>query len=1710
MKDIYKLIMENVLDGKLEKQAAKQLMKMLKQEHKEIERDIAIIGISIKFPMADDIHGFWSNIRNKVDCIGELPKNRKVDADNFLNMLNVPQKNIKYVEAAYLKDLDKFDNNFFRISPKEANMMEPSQRLFLEVGFEAIEDSGYGGEALKGSNTGVYVGYSSDLRTNYAKLLLESNTPSLEVAIPGNLASLIPNRLSFFLDLKGPSMIIQTACSSSLVAVHTACKALRNEECDMAIAGGVKIDILPLESEFKMGIEAEDGRTKAFDDRGDGSGVGEGIAAIVLKPLNKAIEDGDNIYAVIKGSCINQDGTAASITVPNVESQKEVVIKAWESARINPETISYIEAHGTGTKLGDPIEIDGITAAFKQYTDKKQFCAISSIKTNMGHLYESAGVAGLVKAIMALQYRELPPMIHFERPNARINFVNSPIYINTKLRKWKTKDYPRRCGVSSFGIGGTNCHVVLEEAPKVERKSLSNNEKLKLLALSAKNENALKELANKYIENFNKIKQFDLEDICYTANTGRGHYNCRVALLVKNHDEFKKMLNVIKRGNFEGIDSPQIYYGKHDIVSASKKVLGKEEITEETKIRLNVSAKSKLTSFIKENKKDNDALKDICNLYIQGADIEWKDLYYGEDVRRVSIPTYPFEKNRCWIEFSNAKKEERKQLTNADSFYSNIRWVAKRLQINDKSMEHKSILIFKDMLGLGAELATRLKGEGKNVIEVEFGEVFEKLGTDKYMITGKEEEYEKLMKELECEELSQILHMSSIAEKDNINSVEELDEELNTGVMSLFLLIKAIGKNNLKQAMDIILVGKNAYEVTKKEEYLKPTNATLFGLSKTISNEYSNLKCRCIDIDEQLSCDELIAELKNGQNTFNIAYRNGVRYIEEISSVNIMDFSENNISIKEGGIYIITGGTGGIGLEVCKYLASKNKVKLALINRSILPPREQWDEIIKRAENKKICRAIETIIEIEENGSQVTCYSEDITNTSNMRRILNTLREKYGRINGIIHGAGIAGDGFIFSKKYETFKKVLLPKVHGTWILNHLTQSDNLDFFIMFSSEASILGLPGQGDYTAANSYMDSFSEYRNKKGYKTLAINWPIWNETGMSVDNGVDMNTIFKSISTKQGIETFEELLKRNIARVIVGEWNYNEEILNILQTNLSLEVKKKMKVLKEHAQPDKNKEKKSISVRLKGREDGSYSETEKMIAQAWAEVLGFEELNIYDSFYELGGDSLLAFKLVNNISKLLNRDINIAEIFNFTSIFDFASYLDGSGFEEEDMDNFINTDDIGKKEAYFPISLAQKKIFMSNNIEDTKFNHNSPLIYIVEGHLSVNRLENALNKIVNRHEILRTYFEFMDGDIFQKIHEELKITISHKKVEDTDILSMVQAFIERFDLNSAPLLRMEVVEFAREKSLIMIDISNVIADYMSKNLLVKELVSIYEGNELMPLKLQYKDFVLWQNEFLKSNSIMQQENYWLRVFEEEIPLLNLPYDFLPTALQNSEVNTFEFVIDRMLTTDIKTLISKTDTTMYMLLLAVYTVLLYKYSGQQDIVVGFPITGRDYEELNYIIGVFENTLAIRSYPLGTKKFCDFLQEVKTNFLKAYENKDCQLEELINKFNISGDSCKNKLFNTKFSLLNMESSEITATEAKFSQYKMNRKNCNFDLAIEAKEKSGEILITIEYSVDLFKMKTIERIAHDFTNIIRNITKKPMIELNLIGSVSYK
>jgi len=516
---------------------------MSKKKNKP-ETDIAIIGMACRFPEANNYNQFWENLKNGVNSIKEIPPERWDTSKYYSPDINAPNKSISKW-CGLVDDFDKFDNSFFNISPREAMHMDPHQRLMLETTWGCIEDAGVPLNNLQRKKTSLYLGTTT---IDFAQWSSEYSIDSDGYSVSGSYECMTANRISYLLGLSGASYPVDAACASSLVALHEAKQALLGGQCDYALAGGVSLHFhfrkyLSFSKAYAL---SPDGQCKAFDKNANGYVPGEGAGVLLLQPLNSAIKEGNHVYGIIKGSAINHCGKTKSFSAPSVKAQEAVITSSYKDADINPKTINYIESHGTGTSLGDPIELEALTKAFEFYTQKKHFCKIGSVKTNIGHLEAAAGIASVIKVLLMFKNKQIPKILNFNDPNPVINFENSPFSVATELNEWKNIDQKTqlRAGVSAFSFGGVNAHLILEE-PQAILKSQKESTNDNLFLFSAKTEESLIALMTEwktFVQSEDYAK-YSLNDISATLAAGRESFPYRFGCIADTHEELRNVFH---------------------------------------------------------------------------------------------------------------------------------------------------------------------------------------------------------------------------------------------------------------------------------------------------------------------------------------------------------------------------------------------------------------------------------------------------------------------------------------------------------------------------------------------------------------------------------------------------------------------------------------------------------------------------------------------------------------------------------------------------------------------------------------------------------------------------------------------------------------------------------------------------------------------------------------------------------------------------------------------------------------------------------------------------------------------------------------------------------------------------------------------------------------------------------------------------------------
>ena len=1171
---------------------------------------IAIIGMAGFYPNARNIHEFFDNLLLGRDCIGDCPEQRKKDIDEYLEALNI--ENRQYRKAAYLNEIDKFDYKFFKISPRDAMLMDPHQRLLLQVTYQSIEDSGYNTEYLTGKKVGVFTGFPTETSAkSYQQMIIDANSRLAEDTFSGNLVAILASRISYFLNLKGPSMVIDTSCSSSLSAVHIACNSLLCDDCEVAIVNGVNIFTLPIQNSIvnSIGIISHDGKARPFDDSASGVGQGEGVGSVVLKPFNKAKEDNDHIYAVIISSSINQDGHSIGITAPNQKSQEDVIINAWKKGNINPETIKYIETHGTATKLGDPTEFSSISNAFKRFTSKKQICGIGSVKSNIGHTIGAAGITSLIKVALAMDKYYLPKTINFKRPNRRISFQNSSVYMQNKSLKLN-KNELIRCGINSFGISGTNCHVILENAPQsLSFQNCYNN--IFLFTLSAYSITSLVNLLKEYIFFLSRNINVNLNDLCATANYGRKDCSYRVAFVVKNVYSLLEQIQLfINSGNVYKLKSISDFKDSKDF-----------EINPE--------------EFFKDPYK-------MAKLYVDGYNFDWSMLYEKIKYNKISLPVYQFDFKRCWFDIS-IDSIRNKELSNCVFIR---KWVETN-EINKGLEEKENILYLSDDSVLSNNIISLLQ-KNNNVYVVQ-KQCYQKIkkSNDVFYIEDNAQSYSEIWKLICNKSINKIIFSFSLNSEENFS--------LNN-LYHLHYLIKLSQKEKLANINLVILVEKT-FIINSNYKDVNPINSVITGFSKSIKWEYPNINIKCIDIGNNVKEKYIINEFMDN-NYYLVSLQNCKRYIPIIEKIPSDKISAKSLLRTNSLNYLVLGGSGRIGIRICNYIANNIKnANLFIIGRTQLPEKADWQRYCQNKKNE-FYSTINKYIELQNKGCNIYYYSVDISKEKNIKNVIQLIHKDFGNINGIFNCVVSDVNEKIDKLNKEKIRKSMLSKVYGTILVDKYTSKDKLDFFINFSSVMTLISGIGSSCYTASNSFLESYSDMRHYEGTPMYSISWPEWE--GINLDDALKNDekvSIFKKIKENKAIDFLFNTTCNDFGNIFIGNINYESPIYDLysmfpFQFSNEIITKQSIDNIPENDIID--------DVIIIGRKNNTYSILEKEISKAFAYVLGYKEINIDANYFDLGGDSISAAK----ISSMLNEkqiNVSVSDILSFQTISNIAKKME-----------------------------------------------------------------------------------------------------------------------------------------------------------------------------------------------------------------------------------------------------------------------------------------------------------------------------------------------------------------------------------------------------------------------------------------------------------------
>ncbi len=994
---------------------------------------IAVVGLGCRLPGAAGPAALWRLLERGGDAIGAAPADRR-SPDGFA--------------GGFLDEVDRFDADFFGMSPREAERTDPQQRLLLEVAWEAIEDAGMAPGRLAGSRTGVFIGISN---SDYGRLLAAQGAHQDLFFGTGSALSIAANRISYALDLRGPSLAVDTACSSSLVAVTLAVQSLRRGECDVALAGGVNLVLAP---EYSIAFAnarmlAADGRCKTFSSHADGYGRGEGAGVVVLKRLADAERSGDRILAVIRGVAVNQDGRTTGLTAPNGPAQQAVVRAALRDAGVAAAEVGYVEAHGTGTPLGDPIEVNALAGVLLEGRPPDAVCRIGSIKTNIGHLESAAGIAALIKTVQCLVHRRIPATLHCGELNPRLEIAGTPMRIATAGGKWDTAG-PRIAGVSSFGFGGTNAHVVLQES--IDAGAEAAGAGPAVLTLSARDRRALAEMAGLYAAALAGAPATRFADICFTTNVSRSDMPERLAVVAASAAEAAAAL--------------EAWHLDGGAVSAGVRVL-----------------RGRAAGAGIEVDWRDVAIEALAESWTNGGRINWEAVHAGHGRRKVSLPTYPFQRSRHWLPATVVPATSgdpggtvaalTAQAPLGGRLYR-VQWRAvDRADGGRANGEPQSWVVYADDGGAGDLLAGAFEAHGGDVLVVRRGAAFS-LNRDGSVTVRPDDakDYARVLAQVSQRFGGTTVghvHLWSL-DAAAVATPGAVMAALERGATSVVLLLQAlIGARGGR----LWMVTRLAQAVHERPSDAGLQQSPVWGIGKSLALEHPEHWGGLIDMGDDTPSAELCDELRSASRTIepddHVAFRASSRLVARVVRATEAPATP---AFRRDAAYLITGGLGTLGLAVARRCAEGGARRLVLVSR----------QGAATSERQQAVAALEAL------GARVTTPAIDVTDTAALAQLCRELADQGTPIAGVVHAAGLAERVPLRSLSPAALRRVVAVKAVGALAVREATLGRPLDFLIVVSSIASAWGAAGLSSYVAANAFLDVFA-HAGTTGVPTASV---------------------------------------------------------------------------------------------------------------------------------------------------------------------------------------------------------------------------------------------------------------------------------------------------------------------------------------------------------------------------------------------------------------------------------------------------------------------------------------------------------------------------------------------------------------------------------------------------------------------------------------------
>lgn len=1714
--------------------------------------EIAVIGMAVDLPGGKGLDGLWSVVSEGKDCVRDLPANRKADVEQLMGSPLAPNRvAYQFGEAAYVDDLDCFDHTFFNIPYDEAVMINPMHRKLLQTTWQCMEDAGYTRSRIAKTRTGCFIGYSWNLN-NYYDLVCAANPGLSSYAIVHNIASTLPGRISYFFDLHGPSMVVDTACSSSLVALHNACEQIAAGKMDTAFVGGVNLTFGVTEStDTGIGIESGSHRCLTFDEAADGAGRGEGTIMVLVKSLPLALKDGDNIYAVVKGWASNNDGgRSVGMAAPSIGAQEEVLLQAWHHAKINPGDIGFIEAHGTGTKIGDPIELEALTNAFRKHTKKRQFCAIGAVKANIGHLDTVAGIAGFVKSVLCLYHKAIPPQVNFEKPNSRISFLDSPVYVNDMLTGWHTTgNHKRLAGVNSFGISGTNVHIVLEEYEEEPVKMADNHkDAYYLFPVSAKTKPALLNLIAEYVAFFDRQQaEIPVAGLCTTAAIYRDHYKVRLGLVVNDTEALKQKLKEAWNKLQAGISlhSDEFFYHEHNRFSDSAR--------QEPGRNIRVSG-------------SEEEIKDAARHYVLSSEISWTTAI-GKIPYRYRIPVYPFDKIRCWPDLHTQQPLPEENLPAAAA--SQIPVVNSHSKENNMNAAADISAILKKIVAESLDGNVELTDTGKTFFELGFDsinivhiktkfqkhfnidipveELFSHLNTIDKLVEYVTREVKAVQPILPAQEAGQIRGhaippQEPVPLNGKLTAEKDLSDDLIGGLFARQLEIMELQINMLKSA------GGNVTPKTAATEkgYIYPANNRTEPSSKRpASHYYSDSGSSFNDIQKRF-IQELIRKVlaRTGKSKAHTqqyrkefaSYRKAMYYDhyfkELIYPITAAGANGCKMTDLDGNVYV--DFVMGFGVHLLGYNNPEvTDALLKQIQRGVFvgPMSPLAGEVAKLITE---ITGLERVA-YANSGTEAVMHAIKISRAKTKRELVVKFSNSYHGFYDVVQAdqsphnpmdsvpnslgipGGITRDVLVLEFGKEASLDMIRDNIGRiACVLAEPVQSRRPEFQPKeFLEKLRIITQEAQVPLI----FDEIITGFRiHPKGAMGFYDIVPDIVTYGKVLGGGMPMGAV---CGKKEYLDFMDG-----------GYWEYGDD-----------------------SRPSENR----IGT------GGTFCHHPLAMASAKATLTIIKERGgeLYRSLNEK------TERLKNYLNNYFNANNIPIHIVNCGSLFSFKPLLDvkvmqvlyysllekgiylwqgatcflSAAHTDADIETFIaaviqgceelidngfvsrNTP-IGTiprvpEEKYYDVSPSQGRLWFMHQLYGKLNAYNLATAYKLSIPLNIPAFQHAFEQVVRRHESLRTTFGDVDSVPKQFIHafdagiHGIQVdTTAHGQSGQEITRRMELEMEEVFDLNNGPLFKVVLYPASDDACYLFFNFHHLVADGFSIEIILKEIFILYHaatGNSstpLKPLNIQYKDYAGWINRFLRSGESKIHRDYWVNRIGALSERVLIPPDFKRPEVLDFSGNSvlIEFTPEQSL--KLYEMARRLDVTLFMIIVAVIKMLINKQAGDGNVVVGCPYSGRFSEELSNQIGFYVNTVVLADSITGNDTFSEVLSKVKHTVLEAGKHQIYPFDSLVRDLSPERHIARNQLFDIDVNMNDQDLGNYQQVQLGGSgvvPIDLKPNVSKFDMTFSI-FKGAAVCVSLEYKTSLYEFSTIALMKTRMISIVEEILNNklhvPIRQLN--------